>query len=291
MFNSPFRKEALDNRNQRQQLDHLLKVTAPHERIIVAGIAVVLLALVAWAVFGRIPAGVTADGVLVKSGDRIDVVALESGQLLSYLIEPGDRVEAGSQIARQSLPTIERQISALRERMDLIQAQASALGTSPNLASIRESILQLQAQRTARELLVSHGTGEVMALGASPGQFLTPGAAVALIRGTDAESLKAVVRVAARVAQRIEPGMRAVVEVDLAGEAMDVVDGAVAAVTRDPAPHWLTRLLPAQDDSEHLVEVVFDPAAAFATKDGTPCRVRIEFGSYSPIAIFNFVRS
>ena len=291
MFNSPFRKEALDNRNQRQQLDHLLKVTAPHERIIVAGIAVVLTALVAWAVFGRIPAGVTADGVLVKSGDRIDVVALESGQLLSYLIEPGDRVEAGSAIARQSLPTIERQISALRERMDLIQAQASALGTSPNLASIRESILQLQAQRTARELLVSHGAGEVMALGASPGQFLTPGTAVALIRGTDAESLKAVVRVASRVAQRIEPGMRAVVEIDLAGEAMDVVDGEVASVTRDPAPHWLTRLLPAQDDSEHLVEVVFDPSAAFATKDGTRCRVRIEFGSYSPIAIFNFVRS
>lgn len=291
MLNSPFRKEALDNRNKRQQLDHLLKVTAPHERIIVAGIAVVLLALVAWAVFGRIPAGVNVDGVLVKSGERIDVVALDSGQLLSYLVDPGDRIEAGSPIARQSLPAIERQISALRERMDLIQAQASALGTNPNLAAIRESILQLEAQRTARELLVSHSTGEVMALGASPGQFLTPGTAVALIRGGEAESLKAIFRVPSRVAQRIEPGMRAAVEVDLADEAMNVVHGKVASMTRDPAPDWLAGLLPALPDSAHLVEVVINPSSALAVTDGTQCRIRIVFGQYSPIAIFNFVRS
>ncbi len=288
VLNSPFRKEALDNRNKRQQLDHLLKVTAPHERIIVAGIAVVLLALVAWAVFGRIPAGVNVDGVLVKSGERIDVVALDSGQLLSYLVDPGDRIEAGSPIARQSLPAIERQISALRERMDLVQAQASALGTSPNLAAIRESILQLEVQRTARELLVSHSTGEVMAIGASPGQFLTPGTAVAQIRGGEAESLKAIFRVPSRVAQRIEPGMRAVVEVDLAGEA---VYGEVASMTRDPAPDWLAGLLPALPDSAHLVEVVINPSSALAVADGTQCRIRIVFGQYSPIEIFNFVRS
>ena len=43
MFNNPFREVAAANRNQRQQLDHLLRVTAPHERIILAGIGVVLL--------------------------------------------------------------------------------------------------------------------------------------------------------------------------------------------------------------------------------------------------------
>ena len=92
MFNSPFRREALANRNQRQQLDHLLRVTAPHERIILASIGVALLALAAWAVFGRIPTGVTVDGILVESGVRHEIASLEPGQLLEYLVGPGDRM-------------------------------------------------------------------------------------------------------------------------------------------------------------------------------------------------------
>ena len=45
--------------NKRQQLDHLLRVTAPHERVILAGIGVVLLALAAWALFGSVVRAVT----------------------------------------------------------------------------------------------------------------------------------------------------------------------------------------------------------------------------------------
>ena len=140
MFNSPFRREALANRSQRQQLDHLLRVTAPHERIILASIGVALLALAAWAVFGRIPTGVTVDGILVESGVRHEIASLEPGQLLEYLVGPGDRVDAGSPIARQSLPELEREITALRERIDLLEtevAQAGANTAVSPLAGVR----------------------------------------------------------------------------------------------------------------------------------------------------------
>ena len=294
MLNSPFRKEALANRNRRQQLDHLLRVTAPHERIIVAGIGVVLLALAAWVFFGRISTGMTIDGILLKPGDRHAIVALESGQLLAYLVSPGDRIEGGSPIARQSLPDLEREVSALRARIDLLQpetAEAGAPGGSANFASIRETIVQLEARRNARELLISHVGGEVMALGASPGEFLTPGAAVAQVRAADGESLNAFVRVTPRVAQRIEPGMQATVEIELPGDVTEVHGGEIASVTGDPSPDWLDTLVPAAGDSTHLVEIVLDPSSALAMPDGTRCRVRIVFGKYSPIALFNFVRS
>ena len=83
VFNNPFREEAAGNRNKRQQLDHLLRVTAPNERIILAGIGLVLLATAAWALFGSIERSVTLDGLLLSearheavAGGGIHVVAL-----------------------------------------------------------------------------------------------------------------------------------------------------------------------------------------------------------------------
>ena len=107
MFNNPFLEEAAASRNQRQQLDHLLRIAAPHERIILAGIGLVLLALVAWVLFGSVIRSVTIDGVLIKPGVRHEVISAEPGHLVKFLIVPGDRVEAGDPIAQQSVPELE----------------------------------------------------------------------------------------------------------------------------------------------------------------------------------------
>ena len=294
MFNSPFRKEALANRNQRQQLDHLLRVTAPHERIILASIGVALLALAAWALFGRMPTGVTVDGVLIESGVRHEVASLEPGRLLEYLVDTGDRVEAGSPIARQSVPELDREITALLERIDLLQSDTGLAGagsTGSTLDSARESILQMEARRAVREVLVSQTGGEVAALWAAPGQFLSVGTAVAQIRDGEPEPLKAVIRVAPRVAQRIEAGMRASVEIVMPGEATRVMNGEVALMTEESPGDWIDSLLPLTGNSSHLVEVVLDQAWDNPVSDGSECRVRIEFGHFSPAALFNFVRS
>lgn len=75
VFNNPFREEAAGNRNKRQQLDHLLRVTAPNERITLAGIGLVLLATAAWAFFGSMERSVTLDGLLLLSEARQEAVA------------------------------------------------------------------------------------------------------------------------------------------------------------------------------------------------------------------------
>lgn len=83
MFRPVFRKEflekALASKDQRQQLDHLLRVTAPHERLLLAGIGVLLLALAVWAFFGSITLGLTMEGVLIEPGDRYEVMAANVG--------------------------------------------------------------------------------------------------------------------------------------------------------------------------------------------------------------------
>lgn len=42
MFNNPFREQAVAASSNRQQLDRLLRVTAPHERIVLAAVGLIL---------------------------------------------------------------------------------------------------------------------------------------------------------------------------------------------------------------------------------------------------------
>ena len=48
MFNNPFRQQAVAATANRQQLDRLLRVTAPHERIVLAAVGLILVGGGAW---------------------------------------------------------------------------------------------------------------------------------------------------------------------------------------------------------------------------------------------------
>ena len=296
MFNNPFLEEAAASRNKRQQLDHLLRVTAPHERIILVGIGLVLLALMAWVLFGSIIRGVTIDGILIEPGVHHEVVSTEPGHLVEFLVVPGDRVEAGDPIARQSVPELEREIAALRERLELLQTGISQAGGDGGalrslLASARVALLQMEARRSARELIVSQIGGEVMALRTAPGEYLQAGAAVAQLRDAEDQPLQAVLRVAPRMAQRIQPGMQASVEVVMPDSATHRLQVEVSSVTAGPLPNWLAALQPAVADSVHQVDVVLHQASDLSVPGGTLCRIRIVLGRYSPTALFDLVDS
>lgn len=291
MFGNPFIEEAADSRNKRQQLDHLLRVTAPHERVILAGIGLVLLMLVAWALFGSIVRSVTIDGILIEPGVRHEVVSTEPGHLVELLVVPGDRVEAGDPIARQSVPEMERETTALRDRVNILESELRQVGGDHGalrslLATTRVALLQMEARRSARELIVSQIGGEVMSLRSAPGEYLPAGGAVAQLRDAQDQPLQAVLRVASRMAQRMQPGMRASVEVVMPNGTTRQLDGEVASVAPGPLPHWLAALQPAVADSAHRVDVVLHQTSDLSVPDGTPCRVRIVFGRHAPVAFF-----
>ena len=55
-------------KEEREQLDRLLTVSTPRERLLVWGIAVLLIILAAWAFSGSVARSLTVDGVLVEPG-------------------------------------------------------------------------------------------------------------------------------------------------------------------------------------------------------------------------------
>ncbi len=296
MFRNPFLEEVTVNKDKRQQLDHLLRVTAPHERVILGGIGLVVLALAAWALFGSVVRAVTVDGVLIEPGARHDIISTEPGYLAEYLVAPGDRVEAGAPIARQSVPELDRETAALRDRVELLEQGTRQAGGDGGplrtlLASARVALLQMEAQRSAREYVVSQIAGRITALRASPGDYLPAGAAVAQLRDAGDQPLQAVLRIASRMAQRIRPGMEASVDVVMPDGTTRRWDGRVASVTPGPLPRWLALLPPAAPDSSHRVDVVLTRTSELPLPDGTPCRVRIVIGRHSPAALFDLERS
>ena len=291
MFNNPFRQDALASRNQRQQLDHLLRITAPHERIVLLVVGLILLGLVAWAFLGSVRIGVAADGVLIEPGERHDVGAVESGNLLEYLVAPGDLVTVGDPIARQSVPALDREIADLRSRIDLMESEGGEVGEGVGslVALARVALLQAQSRRATRQLIVSQIDGEVTALRSTRGAYLPVGAPVAQIRSSGESTLQAVLLLAPRMARRLGPGMSAAVEVLTPAGDSRRLDGKVAGVTPGAVPSWLAALQPHAPDPVHRVDVVLD-RVDLELPDGTPCRVSIHIDRRPAAALLDLVQ-
>lgn len=98
MFNNPlesFHDMVAEAKEEREQLDRLLTISTPRERVLVAAIAVFLLILSAWLLFGNMARSIAFNGILVEQGEtlpegsrHVQVLAwIQSGTALS--IEAG----------------------------------------------------------------------------------------------------------------------------------------------------------------------------------------------------------
>ena len=251
MLNSRlFRPKAVASKWQGEKLDDILRVTAPHEWAIVVGLALVLLGIVAWGLFGRIERSLAADCVLVRPGERHAVVSGVAGTVVNVLVSTGDRVESGQSIARVRLPEVDRQVRIARAKVELLETQLAASATSEaheTRRTARAELLELEAVAAAGDLIVSPHAGEVVALSLVPGQAVVAGAEVAQIRKGEEHRLQAIAIVEPDQAQRVETGMAARILLKT-----DRDNSALAATVREVSPQpiavprWLAALgLPA----------------------------------------------
>jgi len=298
MLNMQRLDQAAASKTKRGELDVLLTVTAPRERVVLAIIAILILALFAWALFGRMEHGVVVDGVLIEPGPRQEAVSAEPGHLLEFFVVPGDHVEAGDRIARQSVPELEREIAALSGRAELLEREAmkaskTAASLPLLLESTRAALLEMEARRSAKEIIVAHIEGEVVALQSAPGDYLPIGASVARIRGipgVEAGPTQAVLRVVPSMARRIRPGMQAMVDVAMPGGGGQQLKGEVASVTAGPLPKWLAAMQPATGDFLHRIDIAFHQAPEWPAPNGAAVRVRIVLGESHPVALLDSER-
>ncbi len=182
MFNSPFgsfHNTVVEAKEEREQLDRLLTISTPRERLLVVAIALALFILAAWLIFGSVTRSVAVDGVL---------------------IEPGENLLEGN------------------------------------------------------------------------------------------SSVQAMAWVESAVAPQIEVGMPVVIELAVTDGDAGALVGEVAAIAAVPLSDGLAVLESAGPASVRRVDIALDEALELASLAGRECRIVIELGSQSPVALFGMRR-
>lgn len=94
-----FRQVALERLSSPDQLDRLMRVTDPKTWIALAALAVLTVAVVAWAAFGDVAITARAQGVIIREGGTYQISAHVPGHIESVSVRVGDLLEAGQVIA------------------------------------------------------------------------------------------------------------------------------------------------------------------------------------------------
>src|ERR687889_837612 len=95
-----FRKAALDKVSSPEQLDLLMRITSPVGWLALLTVAVMLIAVGVWSVFGSIPDLVDANGTLFRGERLYDIKATLGGTIVTLDVRPGAVVVAGQTIAK-----------------------------------------------------------------------------------------------------------------------------------------------------------------------------------------------
>ena len=279
---SLYREQAIVSQGKTERLDVLLQVTAPHEWAILAGLALVLLGVGAWSVFGSIERRLTTECLLVRPGDRHAVLAELSGTVADVLVDTGDAVQSGQAVARVRRPELRRSIRIARARIDALETRPAG----EQLRAAREELADLEMIEEIGDVIVSPYTGEVTALALTPGQPVAAGAEVARIRTGPAGRMEAVAFVGPADGAQVAVGMAAQVLVPApAGRGVSVLQADVMGVSARPttAPAWFAGLGFPAPDHGHLVRLSLRSEPDRTLADGAPCRIDVVTLRQAPI--------
>ena len=259
-FPTVFREEALARRAEREAIDARLQVTAPHEWLLVSGLGVVLVALLAYGLIGRVERSLSVDAVLVRPGERVDVVAGVAGVVVDVLSEVGDTVARGQSIARVQAP-------ALRA-----------------LAAPRSETAQRETDNFATQDIVAPHDGELVTLALAAGRRVAAGGLAARIRTASLGPVEAIGFVTRGEAMQLAPGMPAQVRLVAPGAgAPRILPARVERVSPrvvPPAP-WLTELGLAPPVRAHLLRATLTDPEPPPVIDGAAGTLRIVLGHRS----------
>lgn len=285
-----FRERALRRSGRQEPLDDRLQVSAPHEWLIVAGLGVALLALIIFAVFGRVERVRSYEAALVLPGERYHLISPDSGVVLEVLASEGDSVTSGQPIAslRTSAttqhwePVIAGVIDVLEERGQLTDASHGEL-LQVLLAARRD------AESTLETAIISQNAGEVVTLDLSPGSVVSAGDPVGLVRSHAPGQPEVVAFVSPEDAATIRVGMDAQVNVgSLGGADVQIFPGQVSEVSvlPDKPPKWLMEKgLPIPEHPHRLRVALLEDSHDIPMADGSEVALRIVLGRDSLVSL------
>jgi len=288
-FKGIFRERALARRQRQEPLDDLLKITAPHEWLLVVALGMMLAALLVYGVVESVDRSLSYDAVLVHPGERHAVFAPVSGTVVEVLAEAGDIVEPGQAIARVQT-TADQQMKSASLRLNELLSGDDQQGNKASTELLRFllSVTNAGSGLGVGGEVVSLIGGEVMRLDVMPGRPVTAGSPVALIRTPASGPLEVLAFVPPHDATHLAVGMEAQVRIAAVNPDVGLFPARVAAISERPVtpPEWLTALSLKSPEGTHLLRVsLSDVGPGPAVADGAPASLRVVWGRSSIVGL------
>ncbi|MYD34156.1 MAG: biotin/lipoyl-binding protein [Acidimicrobiales bacterium] len=287
-----YRSRALERSGRVEPIDGLLRVTAPHEWVILAAVAAALFAAAVWAAVATVERGVTVPCTAAQPGESHLVTAPAAGIVADVLVSRGDRVEAGQLLARVSNPERATPVAQAQARLAAREAAGADLRDA---AAARVELAELERLRLSGIEVRSPAGGVVATVAALSGARVEPGGAVVSLRSGAGHRLAAVAALDAAAAGEVRPGMTARVSwhqatadppLVVAAEVVAVAASAAAesAGGEPGGSEWVHAApLPGAPAAGHRAVLAFDEALPPSINHGAPCTARITISSGSPL--------
>ncbi len=129
-----YRPAAIDRLSSPDRLDQGLRIVGRTTWLALLSLVVLVVGGLAWSLILTVPVTVHGQGILLAPGGVLDVTADSPGRLVSFTVALGDKVKAGSPVARLDQPDV---------RQDLANAEAE----HRDAVSERDQIIAFQNRR------------------------------------------------------------------------------------------------------------------------------------------------
>ena len=291
-----FRQRAFDRQTEQESVDALLRVTAPHEWIAAAGLAVLLLACLAWGLLGRVELQVRVDGVLAKPGERGVIVSPAAGRILDFPAKPGERVPAGAPVATFASSVVDLRLRLAETReSELIRAAERPGDAGPALQAAlqaaRAERLELAALQQSGSVVAAPRDAEITALLAAAGETVDAGAPIAQVRFDGPGPPEAIAFVDPQQARELQPGMSVRIRYETTpGQPAATLPGELRSLSPPRAlPDWLavTPVGAAQAGGRvgRLARIRLAGSRPPEFTDLAPVRMEIVLGGVAPLRL------
>lgn len=111
-----YRQQALEHFNAQEEMPPYLMLIHPGAWWWVAVSCVFLLALLAWAIFGRVSLTVQTSGIVLPENSHVlPISSLQSGSVTSVFVKPGMKVKKGTLLAQVTNPYVDEDLTYLQK--------------------------------------------------------------------------------------------------------------------------------------------------------------------------------
>jgi len=119
---SIFREAAVERLSTPDRLDQGLSIVGHASWVMLSALAALVVGGLIWSIVLAVPVTVRGQGILLTPGGVLDVTSESPGRVISFSVNVGDRIEAGSVVARLDQPDLRQELlNAEAERRDAVE--------------------------------------------------------------------------------------------------------------------------------------------------------------------------